>query len=62
MNAEQVAAVKQRKDAAAPAGCLPSHSPLTPHPSPLFTCIVISHNKPAHVTEALESLARQDVR
>jgi hypothetical protein len=27
--------------------------------SPLFTCIVISHNKPAHVTEALASLARQ---
>jgi glycosyltransferase involved in cell wall biosynthesis len=35
---------------------------LTPHPSPLaplFTCIVISHNKPAYVTEALDSLARQ---
>jgi hypothetical protein len=27
--------------------------------SPLFTCIVISHNKPAHVTEALASLAAQ---
>jgi len=31
------------------------HSPLTP----LFTCIVVSHNKPAYVTEALASLARQ---
>jgi hypothetical protein len=30
-------------------------SPLTP----LFTCIVISHNKSAHVTEALASLASQ---
>jgi hypothetical protein len=59
MNAEQVATAKQREDVAAPAGRLPSHSPLTPHSSPLFTCIVISHNKPAHVIEALESLARQ---
>jgi hypothetical protein len=27
--------------------------------SPRFTCIVISHDKPAHVTEALASLAQQ---
>ena len=27
--------------------------------APLFTCIVVSHNKPARVTEALASLARQ---
>ncbi len=38
------------------------HFALRPPPSalaPLFTCIVISHNKPAHVTEALASLAAQ---
>jgi len=38
------------------------NSALRPRPSarsPLFTCIVISHNKPAYVTEALASLAAQ---
>ncbi len=38
------------------------HSAVCPLPSarsPLFTCIVISHNKPAYVTEALASLAAQ---
>jgi glycosyltransferase involved in cell wall biosynthesis len=36
------------------------HSALCPPPSaPLFTCIVISHNKPAYVTQALASLAAQ---
>jgi glycosyltransferase involved in cell wall biosynthesis len=42
-------------------GAVP-RSLLTPDPSPLaplFTCIVISHNKPAYVTEALASLANQ---
>lgn len=33
--------------------------PLAPRPSPLFSCIVISHNKPKYVTEALASLAAQ---
>ena len=55
MNGEQVATAQAAR------GCggthrLPSHSF---SPSPLFTCIVISHNKPAHMIEALESLACQ---
>jgi hypothetical protein len=42
-------------------GCASRPSSLFPLPSPLFTCIVISHNKPAYVTEALASLAAQTV-
>jgi hypothetical protein len=36
-----------------------SDSALTRRHSPFFTCIVVSHNKPARVTEALASLACQ---
>ena len=40
-------------------GCASLPSPLATHHSPLFTCILISHNKPAYVSHALASLAAQ---
>jgi glycosyltransferase involved in cell wall biosynthesis len=59
MNEQQEVTARQREDSKVSSDCLRPHSPLTTHHSPLFTCIVISHNKPAHVAEALDSLAQQ---
>jgi glycosyltransferase involved in cell wall biosynthesis len=55
----RVARDECREEASTRSACLRVDLPHAVHNSPFFTCIVISHDKPAHVAEALESLARQ---